>query len=58
MPLPAPFTASIAADFPSDFSTAEAAELATYGKDWTKVFTPNASLLVRPRTTDEVSRFL
>ncbi|MER2566335.1 MAG: FAD-binding oxidoreductase [Myxococcaceae bacterium] len=58
MPLPAPFTATLAADFPSDFSTAEPAELATYGKDWTKVFTPNASLLVRPRTTDEVSRFL
>jgi FAD/FMN-containing dehydrogenase len=32
--------------------------LAEYGRDWTKVHAPAPSLLVRPRTTDEVSRLL
>ena len=48
----------IARDFPADFSSKDPAELATYGRDWTKVFAPAPSLLVRPRSTDEVSRFL
>ena len=48
----------IARDFPADFSSKDPAELATYGKDTTKVFTPSPSLLVRPRSTDEVCRFL
>lgn len=56
--LPAPFLKGLAHDFPADFSTQETAELETYGRDWTSVFAPNASLLVRPRTTDEVARFL
>jgi hypothetical protein len=34
------------------------ADLATYGRDWTKVYAPAPSLLVRPRSTEEVSRFL
>ncbi|MFT3706367.1 MAG: FAD-binding oxidoreductase [Archangium sp.] len=46
------------AGFPADFASREAADLATYGKDWTKVFTPAPSLLVRPRSTAEVSQFL
>ena len=52
------FLDALARDFPADFSSKDPAELATYGKDWTKVFSPAPSLLVRPRTTDEVSRFL
>ena len=52
------FTDAIARDFPADFASREPAELAAYGKDWTKVFSPAPSLLVRPRSTDEVSRFL
>lgn len=44
--------------FPADFATDDPGELATYGKDWTKVYAPAPSLLVRPRSTDEVSRFL
>ncbi len=58
MTLPSKFLGAIQQGFPADFATAEPAELATYGKDWTKVFTPAPSLLVRPRSTDEVSRFL
>ena len=56
--LPAAFLDSLKADFAADFSSSEPQDLATYGKDWTKVFTPNASLLVRPRSTAEVSRFM
>jgi FAD/FMN-containing dehydrogenase len=58
MPLPTVFTDALAAHFPSDFSSTDAADLATYGKDWTKVFTPAPSLLVRPRSTAEVARLL
>jgi FAD/FMN-containing dehydrogenase len=57
MALPPAFLEALAA-FPADFATTDAADLARYGTDWTKVYTPNASLLVRPRTTDEVSRFV
>ena len=52
------FLDALTRDFPADFSSKDPAELAIYGKDWTKVFTPAPSLLVRPRSTDEVSRFL
>ncbi len=58
MPLPTAFTAALSSGFPADFTSSDPADLATYGKDWTKVFTPAPSLLVRPRSTDEVSRFL
>lgn len=44
--------------FPADFTSDDPNDLATYGKDWTRVHAPQASLLVRPRSTDEVSRFL
>lgn len=33
-------------------------DLATYGTDWTKVFPPKPSLVVLPRTTEEVSTVL
>lgn len=58
MPLPHPFLDALSTGFPADFASTDPADLATYGKDWTKVFAPAPSLLVRPRTTDEVSRFL
>ncbi|MBK7861061.1 MAG: FAD-binding oxidoreductase [Archangiaceae bacterium] len=44
--------------FPADFASTDADDLATYGRDWTKVYAPAPSLLVRPRTTGEVSEFL
>jgi FAD/FMN-containing dehydrogenase len=52
------FLDAVARDFPKDFASTDPGELATYGKDWTKVFKPAPSLLVRPRSTAEVSRFL
>jgi FAD/FMN-containing dehydrogenase len=48
----------IARDFPADFTLRDAADLAEYGKDWTKVFEPAPSIVALPRTTDEVSRLL
>ncbi len=44
--------------FPADFFTTDPAELAAYGKDWTKVFAPAPSAIAFPRSTDEVSRLL
>ena len=52
------FLDALSREFPADFSSKDPTELATYGKDWTKVFAPSPSLLVRPRSTDEVCRFL
>ena len=54
MPLPA----SLTEGFPPDFASSEPDDLQTYGRDWTKVYAPAPSLLVRPRSTAEVSRFL
>ena len=48
----------LARDFGADFFTTDADDLAEYGKDWTKVYAPAPSAIARPRTTDEVSRFL
>src|SRR5579885_208875 len=45
-------------DFPKDFLTFNPEELQTYGRDWTKVYSPAPSAIAFPRTTDEVSRFL
>ncbi len=44
--------------FPADFASTDPDDLATYGRDWTKVYAPKPSLLVRPRTVGEVSAFL
>ena len=56
--LPEAFRAAVARDFPEDFVTDDAAELAEYGRDWTKVFAPAPSAIAFPRTTDEVSRLM
>ncbi len=56
--LPDAFLSAVMAGFPPDFSTDDAVELETYGKDWTRVYAPAPALLVRPRSTDEVARFL
>jgi FAD/FMN-containing dehydrogenase len=48
----------LARDFPVDFALRDAADLAEYGKDSTKVFEPAPSVIALPRTTAEVSRLL
>jgi len=58
VPLPETFLSQIRAQFPEDFASADPADLVTYGKDWTRVFAPNPSLVCFPRSTDEVSRLL
>ena len=57
-PLPTAFLKALKSTFPADFSSAEPGDLATWGRDWTKVFTPAAALVVWPRSTDEVSRLM
>src|ERR1700759_1141095 len=52
------FLEKLAAEFSPDFATREPADLAEYGKDWTKVYAPAPSLVVLPRTTEEVARLL
>ena len=62
MPLPpalAPaLLAALRADFPADFLSVDADDLATFGRDWTRVFAAAPSAIAFPRTTDEVSRLL
>jgi FAD/FMN-containing dehydrogenase len=57
-PLASDFLESIRSEFPLDFASIDAADLETYGRDWTRVFPPRASILCRPRTTDEVCRLM
>ncbi len=54
-PLPSGFRQALDALEPA-LSSDDAQDLATYGKDWTRVFTPNPALLVRPRSTATVSK--
>ena len=48
----------IARDFAPDLASTDAAELERYGRDWLNVFPPRASMVCRPRTTEELSRLL
>jgi FAD/FMN-containing dehydrogenase len=52
------FFRAVADAFPRDFASRDAADLETYGRDWTRVHAPDAAAVVFPRTTDEVARFL
>lgn len=56
--LPAEFLSAIAARFPSDFLLREPAELAEFGRDWTRVHEPAPSAIALPRSTAEVSALL
>lgn len=51
-------SARLADEFPADFLSLDSADLAEYGRDWTRVFDPRPSAVARPRSTDEVSRLL
>ena len=42
----------------SDLLTREPAELAEYGRDWTRVVAPSPSAIAFPKSTDEVSKLL
>ena len=45
-------------EFPPEMVTHDPDDLATYGRDWTKVYTPAPCSIAFPRTTDDVSRLL
>jgi len=58
MELSAQFLSAIEQNFPQDFMSRSADDLVTYGKDWTKIFSPKPSAIVFPRSTEEVVKFV
>lgn len=44
--------------FRNDFFSDDPHDLSEYGKDWTKVYEPNPSLIAFPKSTDEVSKLM
>lgn len=56
--LPAAFVEALSSTFPADFASTSPEDLSTYGRDWTKVYEPAPSMVVFPRSTGEVSRYL
>lgn len=50
--------AKLAAIVGADKVKTDADSLATFGKDWTKVWEPNPSAIVFPRTTEEVQKIV
>ncbi len=56
--LPAAFLAAVQQGFPQDFLSVDPADLATYGRDWTKVHEPAPGAIAFPRATDEVRRIV
>ena len=55
-PLPPAFLTDAAASLPADCLTTDPAELLEYGRDWTRVYAPEAGVIALPRSTDEVVR--
>jgi FAD/FMN-containing dehydrogenase len=55
---PENFLAEVSSHFPPDFMTQVSEECEVYGKDWTRIYKPNPSAVVFPRTTAEVAKFL
>ena len=45
--LPDAFRAALAAEFRADFASFEPSELQEFGRDWTRVFDPAPSAIVR-----------
>jgi FAD/FMN-containing dehydrogenase len=58
MTSPAPLLAALAQKFPEGTISTDPAELSEYGRDWTRVFTPNPCAIALPKTTEEVSRIV
>jgi FAD/FMN-containing dehydrogenase len=57
MNLPAAFLAALR-ELPEGLASSDPSDLERYGVDWTTVYAPAASLLVRPRSTAEVAQVL
>src|SRR5690349_17648670 len=58
MSLPAGFLDALRSRVSDDSLSTDPNDLVTYGKDWTKVYTPAPSVVARPRTTAEVATIL
>jgi glycolate oxidase subunit GlcD len=58
MSTPPAFFEALRSQFPADFFTREASELAEYGRDWTRIYEPAPCAVAFPRTTDDVSKLL
>ena len=56
--LPDALARALAADFPADFLSTDADDLATYGRDWLPMFEPAPVAIAFPRTTEEVARLV
>ncbi len=54
----APFIDQLRQEFRAGFFSTESGDLATYGRDWTKVHTPDPLVICFPESTEEVSRLL
>jgi FAD/FMN-containing dehydrogenase len=48
----------IAAEFPPDLLTRDPDDLAVYGRDWTRAYSPAPLAVARPRSTEEVARLV
>jgi FAD/FMN-containing dehydrogenase len=49
---------AIAAGFPADLLSRDPDDLAVYGRDWTRAYSPAPIAVARPRSTDEVARLV
>ncbi|MCL2625572.1 MAG: FAD-binding oxidoreductase [Cystobacterineae bacterium] len=58
MPFPSEFWNTLKTEFPENFFSTEEALLQSHSVDWTTAFSPQASLVVFPRTTEEISRYM
>lgn len=56
--LPAAFTTAIASVLDANQIKTDADSLENWGKDWTKHFEPNASMIVFPKTTEQVAEIV
>ena len=56
--LPRAFTEAVLRELPADLLSFDPADLATFGRDWTRVHEPRPSAVALPRGTEEVARLL
>ncbi len=53
-----PLLRDIAEEFPADLLSREPDDLAVYGRDWTRAYSPAPLAVARPRSTEEVARLV
>lgn len=58
LPLPPHVIHELDTQFPKGFYTLEFSEREAFGRDWTRVYSPNPAAIVFPRSTEEVAKFM